>query len=343
MVLLRRLRLLTVLCLSGCAIHPLPENFSGVSSDQMARQIRCETRDAVMDSIVGYLTAPGSRDPRNKVHVDDNSANIGEDLQNGVRSFRTFKPAQLSGYAKEVVGLIWSTGVAFNYNLQMTENNNNDASLDLLGGIPTSGRFFGFSSKFDLARQNTRIFTTADTLGKMAAELDDQYCSKKYIVSENIVYPLTGKIGIETVLQQFVQMAIFDGLTGNGKDDFTKPKGPAQMSEGLQFTTTLNLSATPKVVFAPATHDLHVLDASFTAQAIRADLHTLTIGLYVPKAGELDAIRGGVFRRRGEVSSYAFGPLASTPISSDAEAGALAAVNQALALKLFQAQVVVPQ
>ena len=181
----------------------------------------------------------------------------------------------------------------------MTENNNNDASLDLLGGIPTSGRFFGFSSKFDLARQNTRIFTTADTLGKMAAELDDQYCSKKYIVSENIVYPLTGKIGIETVLQQFVQMAIFDGLTGNGKDDFTKPKGPAQMSEGLQFTTTLNLSATPKVVFAPATHDLHVLDASFTAQAIRADLHTLTIGLYVPKAGEPRGYSRGCLQAKG--------------------------------------------
>ena len=46
-----------------------------------------------------------------------------------VRCSEHFKPNELSGPASELVGLIWSTGIAFNYNLQMTETNNNDSSL----------------------------------------------------------------------------------------------------------------------------------------------------------------------------------------------------------------------
>ena len=35
---------------SGCAIHPLPENVTGVSTTHIVHRIRCEARDAVLDA-----------------------------------------------------------------------------------------------------------------------------------------------------------------------------------------------------------------------------------------------------------------------------------------------------
>ena len=88
------------------------------------------------------------------------------------------------------------------------------------------------------------------------------------------------------------------------------------------------------MVFAPVTKSFHLIDASLTVQAIRTDLHKLTMGLYVPKTVPLATIRGGIL---GSLSTSPVGNLASAPVQNDAEEGALAAVNQALALKLFQA------
>jgi hypothetical protein len=41
--------------LSACAIHPLPEDFSGVTTDQIVRQIRCETRQAAKDLVLDEI------------------------------------------------------------------------------------------------------------------------------------------------------------------------------------------------------------------------------------------------------------------------------------------------
>ena len=172
--------------LVGCAIHPLPEDYSGVPTSHIVRQIRCETREAVIDFIIGFLT-------KNPNKVDLPSQRIGEQYLKDRSDIRNFHLDKLSGYAKYVVGLIWKTGVADNYNLEMTENNNNDGSIDFLGGIPTSGRFLGATSKLDLQRQNTRIFTTTDTLGKLVSDIDPRYCFDPYIAEPNIIYPLTGK------------------------------------------------------------------------------------------------------------------------------------------------------
>ena len=42
----------SILLLAGCAIHPEPENVTGVSTYDIARQIRCETREAAKDRVL---------------------------------------------------------------------------------------------------------------------------------------------------------------------------------------------------------------------------------------------------------------------------------------------------
>ncbi|MCJ2091000.1 hypothetical protein MKK67_00525 [Methylobacterium sp. J-072] len=331
------------LYVGGCAIHPLPEDFSGVTSRQIARQIRCETREAVIDSVLGYLT-----DPRNAgAHrVDERSRDLGnlysEARKTDPSAIKKFKPAMLTGAAQKVVDLIWRTGIAYNYNLEMTETNNNDGSLNLINVFPRSNRSFGFGAKLDLERQNTRIFTITDTFGTLVNSVDPDYCRFGYQVErKDMIYPIAGKIGIDEVVHEFTVMALFDNLSGKVGDDPSGPKGPSQMAEQLQFTTTIDVSVAPKVTFTPIGRGLHVADASFTAQSIRKDLHKLTLGLYVPSGATLAALRGGILRDLG-VSSL--GALASAPVRTQGEEGALAIVNQALLLRLFQvrAQILQP-
>ena len=52
-------RLLASICVlllvSSCAIHPVPEDVTGVDTYHIVRQIRCETRKAVIDFLMRQL------------------------------------------------------------------------------------------------------------------------------------------------------------------------------------------------------------------------------------------------------------------------------------------------
>jgi hypothetical protein len=42
--------------LANCSIHPLPEDVTGVNTYHIARQIRCETREAALQFLLRQLT-----------------------------------------------------------------------------------------------------------------------------------------------------------------------------------------------------------------------------------------------------------------------------------------------
>src|SRR5215471_15069674 len=43
------------LLISGCALHPVPEDVTGVDTYHIVRQIRCETREAVKEVVLNEL------------------------------------------------------------------------------------------------------------------------------------------------------------------------------------------------------------------------------------------------------------------------------------------------
>src|ERR1039458_3215452 len=63
-----------MLLFSGCAIHPLPDDVAHISTYYIVRQIRCETRQAVIDSLFRYLTSP---DNLHEGKLDEYSYNVG--------------------------------------------------------------------------------------------------------------------------------------------------------------------------------------------------------------------------------------------------------------------------
>jgi hypothetical protein len=232
--------------------------------------------------------------------------------------------------------VFYDTGVAYAFDLSMSEVNNLDPQIDLLKIFPRAAFTMGIKGGFDRKRENERIFAVTDSFRSLI-RLPDDYCmdtvaGRNYVASQNYVYPITGRIGVKHMIQDFVELTLFGSL--GGQNDNTKGKGPPTLTDQLSFTTELSGSVNPAITFSPVGSGLNVLSAaSLTASVDRKDLHKVTIGLAIAGPGVklVGAVRNALFTT----------PLVSTSARTRGEQNAAAAVNQFLTLKLFQPTVVV--
>lgn len=305
-------------CLASCALHPLPEDVTGVSTYHIVRQIRCEAREAIISSAIGWLST----------NNDPEAQRIGLEFANHTRPIETFHYDLFKGRVRLIIKLFYDTGIAYNYSLQMTETNNLDTQIDLLKPFINSKQMLGITGNFDRQRQNLRTFTVTDTFSHLIRDVHENYCNG-YIVQENYVYPIVGKIGMERVIQEFIRLTLFGNLSGDEKNG----KGPPTLVDALDFETTVTASATPKVVFSPVGNALGVADASLTGTVIRKDVHKVTVGLAIPDASVSQV---------GPLRSTLFAPLL-TASGGRSEQAAAAAVNQVLTLQIFQPTISVTQ
>ena len=214
----------------------------------------------------------------------------------------------------------------------MTETNNVNTEINLLKPFTGSTFTMGIKARADRSRKNERIFTVTDSFSGLA-RLPDHYCSGadyNHLVGPNYIYPITGQIGVRRHVEDFINMTIFENL-GGPKDD---RGAPPTLVDALEFQTIIGGSLAPKIVFVPAASGLQVTDVSFNGEAVRIDLHKITMGLAVAKAGR---------PHLATVRSFPFAAsLVSATPATPAEAMAAEAVNQALTLKLFRPTLVVP-
>jgi hypothetical protein len=312
------------LSLVGCAIHPLPDDVTGVSTYDIVRQIRCEARQAIFDEAIGWLTGP--KNP------DLDAQRIGLEFQSGARPINTFNYTLFKGGVRQIVQLFYNTGIAYNFNLDMTETDNFDPTVDFLKLFKKNQLMWNVTANADRMRENTRTFTVTDTFSGLLRNTPPNYCDG-FIVQANYVYPIVGKIGIDRMINDFVNLTLFGALAGPASSGST-PKGPPTMVDQLKFTTKFNLATTPKVVFSPVRN---LVDASIVATATRQDIHTVTVGLAIDtgSVSQVAAFRAAVF------APGPLGPLLSATPASNSEAAAAAAVNQVLTLQLFKATITV--
>src|SRR5215208_6823125 len=69
---------------AGCAIHPLPEDVTGVPTYYIVRQIRCEARSAVIETAINGLINYGTN------AGDPETTRIAREFQDGTRPIATF-------------------------------------------------------------------------------------------------------------------------------------------------------------------------------------------------------------------------------------------------------------
>lgn len=313
----------SALLVSGCAIRPLPEDVTGVPAHIIVQQIRCETRQAIVDSALGWLTADANL---NNGRVDPASRAIGFEFAEGQRKIQEFRPEIFRGRVAELIKLFFDTGIAYNFDLNGVEVNNLDTQIDLLKPFTSSKLTVGIKGGFDRSRGNERQFTVTDSFGGLV-RLPDTYCKGEgydFNKPKNYVYPIAGEIGVKRMVQEFINLTLYSNLAGT-KD---KPTGPPTLVDTLTFQTVITGTLAPVITFSPVGSGLSVTDASLTGVASRTDIHTLTMGLSIAGAGVnlVTPVRTAVF------SSM----LVSASPATSAEANAVAAVNQALTLRLFK-------
>jgi hypothetical protein len=283
------------LSLGACAIHPVPEDVTGVTTAGIVKQIRCETRDAARAAIRRFLE---------KLANEGNltAQNLLSQFQENPESMINFNaqrsfPAEGDRYIRAVFDVIYSAAVAYNFDLTMTEDNNLTTGINFLG--PWQNTFtLGITGDANRARQNERTFTITDNFKFLLVNLnmpdlkDQRYCDGHIALGPNYVYPIVGQIGIWNTVQTFFQLSLFDDL--EVKKD--KPSTPA-LADKLTFTTTVDLIATPKVVFAPFKTGFRVADATLTGTAKRTDSHQVLVGLALDSTAiaTLASLRGFVF------------------------------------------------
>ena len=285
--------LAAALLASGCSIHPVPADVTGVDTKDIVKQIRCETRAALTDEIRAQIkkwAAAGSPEAERLSRQYESDPDAIEDFRPGLF------PGPSYVQVRSFINLFADTGIAYNFDLTMTENNNLTADINLLKPLTTPRFTLGINAGALRRRTNERTFTITDTFGYLVARLNrknrygERYCDGK-IVRENYVYPIAGRIGVDKTVTTFLELTVFGSLGGE------EGKGPPTLADKLTFTTAINLSVNPRIEFTPVTNSFQLANAALSASADRTDKHEVTIGLSIGGAGlsELDSFQSFAF------------------------------------------------
>lgn len=281
------------LLLTGCSIHPAPEDVTGVDTLDIVKQVRCETREALIGVIKNKLDDWANRGSPEAAELLQSYASNSDEISNfGPDRFPEPNYVEVRRFIK----LLFETGIAYNFDLTMTENNDLTTDISLLKPLSLPSFSLGIGAGAKRRRTNQRTFTTTDTFGFLVTQLnrrnryDEHYCDGK-IVRENHVYPLAGRIGVDKAVVTFIELTFVGGL---GAD---KAPGPPTMADTLTFTTVLNVSANPKLEFVPVGRAFQLSSAGLNASADRTDVHQVGIGLALSTAAmaDLAASRSFVF------------------------------------------------
>ena len=260
----------TVVLLTGCAIHPVPEDVTGgVTTYDIARQIRCETREAAKDMVIlelRNLATGGPNDP-----PDWRAQELLARYADNREDISTFRPAMFSGpnyqQVRNYLNMIYSTAIAYSFDLTGDEYNNFGPKVDAVG--PWLDKFtFGLSGDANRERWNKPTFTLTDTFGDLLTRVsipqqDPPYCAGK-IVQANYIYPIAGQIGVYTMVHTFFQLQVFTNLapTSSGSKSSSPAVAAPTLTDKLIFTTTIDGTVTPTVTFSPVGKAFQFADAS---------------------------------------------------------------------------------
>lgn len=270
--------LLSISILQGCSMHPVQQNVTGVSTPDLVDYIRCETRQAVQDKAIEELK--GDSHP--------SAQQLGVLLEGNRDLFRGFDRRLLAGTLERAFyDRYIQTGVAFDFTFDITEVNKASANVDPIRLITQGTLGIGLDASAQLNRQNRRHFIISATFETLLndSRLDD-FCKFQWgHAGPNLIYPMSGEIGMRELISTFIDLNEDPRLHALGKDD-------AQVfADTLTFTTTFDASANPHLVIAPVGTRIGFAPSTLAAEASRTDLHQVIIGLsLVPRKAAQGAV-----------------------------------------------------
>lgn len=259
---------------AGCSIHPIPDDVSRYSTDEIVHHVRCEAKDAVRDEIskalekyrIWGIEADYVLEPANFARIRHENAELA---------------AKFLGYG--------ASSISYDFEFQITENN--DRSGTLLFGMPfvnSAGLTLGLDGGVSKARNAIRKFKTVETFkelkklrcgeSQMAGGRQRAVASRAASAAQdgipdlepNFLYPMTGSIGVRKIMQTFIRISEL----GGGKGDY---------SDAITFTTEVRAGVKPTLVLAPLVDRFRLVNATGDFSDKRNDLHKVIITLAFPK------------------------------------------------------------
>jgi hypothetical protein len=281
----RTLAVLAAATLTGCSVHPIPDDVSPIPTEEIVRSARCEMRLGVFDQIAAQLEAynvPNVKDVVSDVErYAEKATTVGQDILAKDADFRilTQKLRTEIPPALQVKFSAYATAaIVYDFTFNITEDNNFDASADLQ--LPfVSPRLFDLSGSAFLhkTRVGNRKFKASETFATLLAQRSLCNRNNKEFKprDENLIYPITGSIGLRKLVKTFVAIADQNG----GKDSFV---------DTLTFTTTISGSVTPTLTLNAVPHSFRLVHASATILADRTDMHQIIVSLAFPQVKLVD-------------------------------------------------------
>lgn len=236
--------------LTACSLHPLPDDVSRYSTEEIVRNVRCETKEAV----------------RERIQLAMHDAAIV-----GIIPDRVLEPGNLEQIrrvnpklANTFVAYGAST-IAYRFDFDVTESNHNDGSLTFALPFNTGTFALDLGGKLNKDREGQRTFTMAETFQKLVYLNCDDWVQ----ANRNIVYPATGSIGMGKIINAFMDVS----QLGGGHDKFT---------DDITFTTTVRGKLNPTLELAPVLNRFQLAKATGEFESKRVDTHKLKVSLAFP-------------------------------------------------------------
>jgi hypothetical protein len=264
---------LALTALAACSVHPIPDDVSPVPTEGIVAMARCEMRQGLVETVRDQWFAD-EEPPVDPAVI--NPETIGEHLAQLKRAYPNVNiPDDWQQYMDIAVSYEWT--------FDITEINEADSTLGFkFPFLPTGTLDVGGSGKLNLQREGKRTFKNQDTFGNLLTKQWYEFChdigrsaiyypNQPVPRSENIIYPITGSIGLRQAVKSFLRIAVQEGAL----DTFT---------DELTFMTTVDAKLGSTITLTPVADRLRLVSGAVNLDGNRADMHKVKISLAFPKA-----------------------------------------------------------
>ena len=241
---------------TGCSIHPLPEDFARDDTYRIIEKVWCEARGVLIEEF--YTILLESDDPTVRLLVPA--------IKTGRRKLSGLRNSEFDDPTFNKLAKFRYDGIAMKFIFKITENNNNTGNASFK--MPFVNGTFSLALKAgkEKGRVNERTVETKDSLEDLVVNEDRAArCADIQDPGKNFAYPITGNIGMSEffVTYKNLVLANVNAIT---------------FSDKLTFTTKLVGEVKPSVEltnFVPKV--LRLASADLTSGVDRTDSHEVSI------------------------------------------------------------------
>ena len=241
--------------LVGCSVIPLPQDSSGYTTEDIVRNIRCEARSGIHETVLLWLRSNFYLN--RTVWKGFRGGLLADRLEAGLTLWHEINVDELDKDIRHDFAFYRNSQIAYQFTLTLEEQNMNDISAGFAqkySGRSNRAGSLSLSTTSTLTRTNQRSFNVVDTFEELALKIDYKYCNSPRSV--DIIYPMRGKLPIQDLVGNYIRINNFGNLGGpsdNIEKIFGTELSPAipQMGDTITFVTKLASSINPSLTVTP--------------------------------------------------------------------------------------------